>query len=285
MGGGGMNWQSREEWKQQPSEDGGLRKGFAVEVDKAEGDSRELTFKISTAAVDRVGDTISVDGWDLSNFKKNPVVLWAHDGGSLPVAKATKIWADNNALHATAEFTPKGLVRFNDIVFDLYKGGFLNAVSVGFLPHKWAFVEDKERPYGVDFQKQELLEFSAVPIPANPEALIEARSAAGIEIEELKEWALTVIRSCAKPSTKREMEEFLRAAGFSRREAEKFCAKGFHIPQGEPAAVAAPKYDEAKFAESAALVLRSFDLGVLPTSTTEVPKCRSKISPTKSSRL
>lgn len=44
---------------------------------KAQGDdSRTFTCDISTAAVDRMGDSISVQGWKLDAFKKNPVVLW-----------------------------------------------------------------------------------------------------------------------------------------------------------------------------------------------------------------
>jgi hypothetical protein len=45
---------------------------------------------------------------------------------------------------------------------------FLNATSVGFVPLKYAFTDDPQRRYGVDFLEQELLEFSVCqPIPAN----------------------------------------------------------------------------------------------------------------------
>ena len=40
----------------------------------------------------------------------------------------------------------------------------------------------------MDFEKQELLEFSIVPVPANADCLVEAR-AAGIDVEPLREWA------------------------------------------------------------------------------------------------
>jgi len=169
-----MNWGKIDDFRANPTDGATLLKGYSAEV-KAAPDSRELSFVISTASVDRSGDTIAVDGWDLDSYLKNPVMLWAHDSHSLPIGKASKLWSEGGALRATAEFTPKGLVRFNDIVFDLYKSGFLSAVSVGFRPTKWAFSEDKDRRFGIDFAKQELLEFSAVPVPANPEALIEAK--------------------------------------------------------------------------------------------------------------
>jgi hypothetical protein len=52
-----------------------IHKGFVAEITKAAGDdNRMLDFVISTATVDRMGDTIAVDGWQLDNFKKNPIV-------------------------------------------------------------------------------------------------------------------------------------------------------------------------------------------------------------------
>lgn len=135
--------------------------------------SRVLRFTISTDTVDRMGDTIAVDGWDLKAFKKNPVVLWAHDSTQLPVGKASNITVEDGKLKADAEFASADLNPLADQVLRMYQQGFLSAVSVGFVPHKWAWVEDKDRPWGIEFMEQELLEFSAVPVPANPEALVE----------------------------------------------------------------------------------------------------------------
>ncbi len=164
-----------------------VRASFDTEI-KA-GDGRSMTFTISTDSVDRMGDTIAVDGWKLDAYSKNPVVLFAHDASSLPVAKATKIWKDGNKLKAEAEFTPAGVARFNDTVYEMIKGGFLNATSVGFAPLKYAFTDDPQRRFGIDFLEQELLEFSVVPVPANSEALVESR-AAGIDIEPMVDYHL-----------------------------------------------------------------------------------------------
>jgi HK97 family phage prohead protease len=174
-----------------------VRASFDTEIRAGEGDSRSMTFVISTDSVDRMGDTIAVDGWRLDQFRKNPVVLWAHDGSSLPVAKADKVWIETGRLMATAEFTPAGMTRFNDAVFDMLKAGFLSATSVGFMPLKYAFVDDPARRFGIDFIEQELLEFSVVPVPANAEALIQARSA-GIDIAPLMQWCEDVLRRDGK---------------------------------------------------------------------------------------
>jgi len=171
-----------------------LRSAFVAEV-KAQEETRSILFKISTASVDRMGDTISVDGWKLEAYRKNPVVLWAHDSRMLPVAKAPKVWIEDGALKAEAEFTPLGMAKFNDTVFEMYKQGFLSATSVGFLPRKYAFSDAPERRNGIDFLEQELLEFSAVPVPANADALIEGK-AAGIPVGPLLDWATDqVLRS------------------------------------------------------------------------------------------
>lgn len=169
-----------------------VRVGFASEIKAGEGDDRTVTWTISTPAVDRMGDTIAVEGWHLDQYRDNPVILWAHDSSSLPVAKATKIWTEPKKLKAEGVWTPAGLVKFNDIVLEMIRGGFLNATSVGFMPLKYAFTEDPARRYGIDFIEQTLLEFSVVPVPANPEALVEGK-AAGIDIGPILDWATGVL--------------------------------------------------------------------------------------------
>lgn len=151
-----------------------VRAGVVAEVERAADDAaRSMQFTISTETIDRMNDTIDVTGWKLDNFRKNPVVLYGHDGSALPVGKAPRVWIEGKSLKAEVEFTPAGMARFNDTVFDMLKGGFLNAVSVGFAPLKWAWAKAPDRPMGIDFIEQELLEFSIVTIPANPEALVD----------------------------------------------------------------------------------------------------------------
>ena len=168
--------------------DAHLRKGFISEIKAIDDNARTIDFVISTASVDRMGDTIAVDGWKLENFRKNPVVLWAHDSSMMPVGKASNVRIEDGKLKARAEFMPREISGFANAVYEATKAGFLSATSVGFAPLKYAFSEEPGRKYGIDFIEQELLEFSIVPIPANAEALIEARSA-GIDIEPFKEWA------------------------------------------------------------------------------------------------
>jgi len=177
--------------------DARLRKAFIAEVKTPEDGSRKLDFVISTAAVDRSGDTVAVNGWQLENYRKNPVVLWAHDPTILPVAKASNIRVDGGKLKATAEFATRDISGLADAVFQSLKQGFLSAVSVGFAPLKYAFSEEDGRSFGIDFLQQELLEFSVVPIPANAEALIESRSA-GVDVRQFQDWAQRMLAVTSK---------------------------------------------------------------------------------------
>lgn len=154
-----------------------------------EGSDRVVSFTVSTGTVDRDNDTILAGGWQLTNFLANPVILWAHTYDMLPIGRARSLNVSESGLAAQIEFTPAGVNPFADTVYDLVKAGFLNAASVGFKPMKYAFNETRG---GVDFLEQELLEISVVPVPANPLALVEARSA-GIDIAPLKAWAQSVL--------------------------------------------------------------------------------------------
>lgn len=151
-------------------------------------DSRVVRFCVSTGDVDRDSDVISQDGWDLSNYRRSPVVLWAHSHSALPIAKCIAIDVEQGRLMASAEFATH---PFAETVYQLLKGGFLRATSVGFRALK--YMRNEERG-GIDFKQQELLEFSVVPVPANAHALIAA-SAGGVELEPLREWVQDVIEA------------------------------------------------------------------------------------------
>jgi HK97 family phage prohead protease len=147
---------------------------------------RIASFIFSDNSVDSYGDTIDARGWDLKAFAVNPVALFGHDP-SRPeniIGKAVNVRVEGNRLVGDIEFAEASVNPNAETVYQMVKGGYLNAVSVGFQPQEWAFAKDKSRPGGIDFAKQKLLEISVVAIPANENALVQAR-AAGIEIDRL----------------------------------------------------------------------------------------------------
>lgn len=159
------------------------RYDFTKEIDT---EKRQVKVIISTEDVDRSNDNINVLGWDFTNFLKNPTVLWAHDYSKLPIAKSLYIGIEGKNIVAICEFPKAGLYHFADTVYEMIKDGFINASSVGFKPKKFSYKEDYN---GVEFIEQELLEFSFVPVPANPNALITSKSIkdANDLIKELKQ--------------------------------------------------------------------------------------------------
>src|SRR5690606_23849409 len=128
------------------------------------GDRALMEFTISTDSVDRENDTISVEGWDLETYRRNPVVLWAHSRIDTPIGRAIEVGVRDGALRSTAEFDLDD--PFATLVYRKLKRGFLNAVSVGFVPKEWTWDETRG---GFNFLRQELVEYSVVPVPMNAE--------------------------------------------------------------------------------------------------------------------
>ncbi len=126
-----------------------------------------VRFVASTEDVARDGMVIEAAGWQLEPFRANPVVLWAHDYGRAPIGKAT-MTVEDKRLMADIEFDQGD--EFAREVERKYRAGFLNAVSVG-----WRTLEmapDKQPR----ITKAELLDVSAVPVPADPKALAERQA-------------------------------------------------------------------------------------------------------------
>lgn len=159
-----------------------VRKQMIAPFEQVGSDQRALRFTISTAAIDREQDRIALAGWDLANFRKNPVVLWGHDASRLPIGRAFDLRIEDAALKASVEFIPEDTPeggQFAESVYRLARQGFIAATSVGFRPVKWEYTREPSRGSedwfpGIDFEEQELVELSVVTVPANPEALIEA---------------------------------------------------------------------------------------------------------------
>jgi HK97 family phage prohead protease len=172
-----------------------VRAGFIPEIKVDDGEDRVIEFAISTDSIDRDFDRIKQDGWVLDKYRKNPVVLFGHhywNNEAPVVGKSLTEWVEKHKLKSRMQFTPEGTVPLADMLYRLYAHKFMRATSVGFIPLEWKFVQEDDRPFGVDFEKQELLEYSLVPVPANADALSEARSK-GISTQPLKLWSEDVL--------------------------------------------------------------------------------------------
>ncbi|HZA24069.1 MAG TPA: HK97 family phage prohead protease [Dehalococcoidia bacterium] len=122
---------------------------------------------------DRNGFKTDMEGWRLEAYKKNPVILFAHNDHALPIGRATAIGIENEQLVAEVEFAPTDQ---DQEVKKLVDQGFILGTSVGFRPIEFEFMRDEKHvfPIGIHSHVQELLELSVVPIPADSNALKSA---------------------------------------------------------------------------------------------------------------
>lgn len=162
---------------------------FTHAVKSIDEEARKATFVISTDEKDRTGEVVE-QSWDLENYKKNPIVLFGHDASKpgYVLGKATEIVSDKdgnkNITLGTVQFAEEGTSEDADTVWKLVKQGILRTVSVGFIPHTFKkLADDDDTDVLAD---NELLEFSIVPIPANPSAVALALGDGSIEEKDAK---------------------------------------------------------------------------------------------------
>jgi uncharacterized protein len=172
-----------------------------TKADEGEG-KRILVAKISTPNTDRSKDRVFPKGAITTNFMKNPVVQFAHKYDELPIAKCTSLNISDHGILATVEFPEEGKYAKADVIYWMYKNGFLNAWSIGFMPDEYEANSDG----GYDFKSWELFEFSSVPVPDNAEALTIIRSK-GINVDALFEKG-----SPAKEKNDEEIEQTIEQA-------------------------------------------------------------------------
>ena len=140
----------------------------ALAADIISVDDRTVEHWITREVTDRDSEIVISDGMDAAEFMLNPVVLWAHERWTPPIGKAldgSLSITPQQGVSARTEFA-KGPLASE--ILDLYKGGFMRAWSIGFS------VQQME---GNVISAWSLREYSAVPVPSNPLALVKAAEA------------------------------------------------------------------------------------------------------------
>ncbi|MFA5091697.1 MAG: hypothetical protein WC483_03855 [Candidatus Paceibacterota bacterium] len=151
-----------------------------------------IQFVFSTDGRDRQGDII-VQNFELGNFNKNPVFINSHRYGDATevIGRINSIRRVVMAQGAQHEGEVEFAVNENPkakIIFDLYAGGFLHAVSVGGIP-----LEFDEKG---NITKLELLEVSACAVPANAAALAKQKGIDTDVLGEMSDEEETVVCCC-----------------------------------------------------------------------------------------
>lgn len=148
--------------------------------------SDDGVIRFVAATTGRKGDGISLNmrGANLDRFKKSPVIMWGHDYTKPPIGRAD-VFVQGGALMADVTFDVAD--PFAAEVARKYRDGFLNAVSVGFDFTKI------ERDGTVN--EWQLLEISAVPIPMDPDALMERQRAFKVQTENETPVTIEIVRN------------------------------------------------------------------------------------------
>lgn len=151
-------------------------------------ESRILPFILSTSGKDRHRTILNQDGWELDNYRLNPIVAYQHNlnGGmcsdpnpDFVIGKSIKIGTEGKKserlLTADAQFESADINPMAEKIFQKLLFGSMSRTSVGFLEvghgqygvNEEAMGQAQETYY---FEGQELLEWSVVNIPSNPGA-------------------------------------------------------------------------------------------------------------------
>jgi len=154
---------------------------------QAKDPSRVRRFRATDDTVDRYGEVVLARGVDFSNFAKAPRLMQFHEYNMWPIGKIVAAGVVGEEMLMDAEFDPAHIDEQADMILAKIDHETVNTGSIGFIPAEGGIAfpsgknsdEEKdlfERYPGVRriYTKWELLEFSIVPIPANPNAVLSA---------------------------------------------------------------------------------------------------------------
>lgn len=170
------------------------RKGYEAEIKNIDPKEHSVTAYVSTITKDSY-DEVVIPRFDFERFRKNPVVPWGHIYSLPPVGKGLWVKADDRGLIGKTRFAVKTPVGLD--IWNLYAEGFLNAFSIGYdvgkkihsddaawaeLLERYAFDET-----AVEVHDENMLwEWSAVTLPANEDAVVQAMKEGLVKSEDLE---------------------------------------------------------------------------------------------------
>lgn len=152
--------------------------------------AKRITIVGGSSAVDRYRDRIIVQGYDLSQFVRNPQVPWCHEYWRLPIAAGVDPRIEGDEFVLEFDFSVTSRVDpFANMAWELYAAKVLRAASVGGMPETWVVDETRR---GMDVTRFGLWETSGCLIGVNHDALAKAKLN-GIEASPMDAWARQVL--------------------------------------------------------------------------------------------
>lgn len=183
-------------------------KNLGLNIKEIDEDNYVIRGVFSTSDMDRHGDIIAPMSWKLDEFRANPIVLFAHDHYQPAIGKVVELgYNEAGDLEGAIQFAAKEY-PFAQIIFNLYKGKFMRAFSVGFMSGN---AEMDEASGAVVLKENTLLEISTVNIPANAMALAKEQ---GVMVTKEFEDILTgKAKKMLDPKTREQLKKTIEALG------------------------------------------------------------------------
>jgi hypothetical protein len=176
----------------------------------ARGEDGTWLYTASNEAVDRTKDIMDVESWRVDEYRKNPVVLWAHNKPVVlpPIGMAPHIRKDLMSAPRALRMGVKYMTPSECggcwpesapapwTIEAMTAAGYLRGCSVGFKPDEKGITYDRDQNTGEMLARRmrnnELLELSVVPIPCNAGALVQCMSRGWL----MKQHLADVFASC-----------------------------------------------------------------------------------------
>lgn len=149
----------------------------SFEVKAYDAEMRTAEFVASTDVIDAHDEIVEQSSWNLTDYLRNPVVLFAHQSRELPIGQCVDVGLRGGNLECRIMFAPEEMNPLAEQIWKMVQAKFLRAVSVGFVPdsYRWEMREGLDVLVWSDCC---LKEISVTPVPANPEALAKMKARA-----------------------------------------------------------------------------------------------------------
>ena len=141
-----------------------MRAHALMQIKRADQEARRISGIASTPALDRQGDVLDPAG---ATFKLPFPLLLGHDHGQ-PIGEVIDARTTPQGIWISAQIAPEGTSDRIDEAWRLIRAGLIKGLSVGFIGRDWEAIHTGGRR----FTEWEIIELSAVTVPANQEAEI-----------------------------------------------------------------------------------------------------------------
>ena len=165
-----------------------------IEIKNIDKEKHTVEVIVSTENKDSDGDIILATAFNknMKRYKSNPVLINSHNYRDIQniIGKALNLKSSEKGLRAVFQYFVGQGNAAADWAFKLAESG-IAAFSIGFIGLDYEYIREKDaegREYisGRKFKEVELLEISQVTVPANKDAVLEARGYKNAEIKLLE---------------------------------------------------------------------------------------------------